>query len=356
MCRLKKGPLMTIFFTFLIAFSFLFSQGHSSNKDVHKDSFRLFAGNSNPELAKEVANILGVDIDEAEVGRFHDGEIKITIDDNIKGKNIYILQSICSTKDASVNDNLMELYLLIRACKRSSAKRVVAVIPYMGYARQDRKYSEICPISASDIAMLLETAGADHIISLDIHSAQIQGFFHKAIVDNLMTNFLFVPYFVRKDLNKLVIVASYAGAIARSRKFMEGLNRFNIDSKLVVCSTLRQQIVVDDDMFLIGDVKGSDVLLVNDICDTAKSAVVVAKELKKNGARKIYACFTHGLFSHDAIDMIKNSDIDEMVISDTVPLRQEIPNNITQISVAPLIASAIRKTQRGESLSNLFKY
>jgi len=347
--------MIKILTTFLLVFSFLFSTSYSLDNDIDKDSFRLFAGNSNPELAAEVANILGVDINEAEVGKFHDGEVKIKINDSVKGKDIYILQSICKTKDASVNDNLMELYLLIRACKRSSAKRVIAVIPYLGYARQDRKYSEICPISASDIAMLLETAGVDHIISLDMHSAQIQGFYHQAIVDNLMTNFLVVPYFVRKDIPKIVVVASHSGAITRSIKFIDGLNRYNIDSRLVVCAMLPQKKILSD-MFLIGDVKGSDVLIVNDMCDTAKSVVATAKEVKKRGANKIYAYSTHGLFSHDAIEKIRNSDIDEMIITDTIPLKQEIPKNITQISIAPLIAAAIKRTQKGEPLSNLFKY
>ncbi len=347
---------MIIFLTsLLVVFSSLCSLGYSLEKDIDKDSFILFAGNSNPDLAGEVANILGVDINEAEVGRFHDGEIKIKIKDNVKGKDVYILQSICTTKDASVNDNLMELYLLIRACKRSSAKRVVAVIPYLGYSRQDRKYSEICPISASDIAMLLETAGADHIISLDMHSFQIQGFYHKAIVDNLMTNFLFVPYFIRKDLNKVVVVALHAGTITRAIKFIDGLNRYNVDSRLAVFTPLLKKNYLDD-IFLIGDVKDSDVLIINDMCDTAESVVAAVKELKRNGANKIYAWSTHGLFSQDAIDKIKNSDIDEMIISDTIPLRQDLPNNITQISIAPLIAAAIKKTQKGESLSNLYQY
>ncbi|NGX35174.1 MAG: Ribose-phosphate pyrophosphokinase [Candidatus Anoxychlamydiales bacterium] len=355
MCRLKEKLMQNFLKLFLVIFLFIFSQVFCIDKDIDKDSFRLFAGNSNPDLAMEVASILGIDINEAEVGRFHDGEIKIKINDNVKGKDIYILQSVCTTKNASVNDNLMELYLLIRACKRSSAKRIIAVIPYLGYARQDRKHSEICPISASDIAMLLETAGADHIISLDMHSFQIQGFYHKSIVDNLMTNFFFVPYFVRKDISKVVVVASHAGAIARSRKFIDGLNRYNIDSRLVVFTMLPQK-NSKDEMFLIGDVKDTDVLIVNDMCDTGKSVVAAAKELKRNGAKKIYACATHGIFSHDAIDKIKNSDIDELIITDTIPLREEAPNNLTQISIAPLIAAAIKKTQRGEPLSNLFQY
>ncbi len=342
------------FISSLVIFSYLF-YGYSTEKDIDKDTFRIFTGNSNPDLAKEVANILGVNINEAEVEKFQDGEIKIKINDNVKGKDIYILQSICTTKNASVNDNLMELYLLIRACKRSSAKRVVAVIPYLGYARQDRKYSENCPISASDIAMLLETAGADHIISLDMHTFQIQGFFHQAIVDNLMPNFLFVPYFVRKDIRKEIVIASQAGAITRSRKFIDGLNRYNIDSKLAVFTRLPQK-NNKNDMFLIGDVKNLDVLIVDDMCDTGKSIVSAAKELKKKGANKIYACITHGIFSPGAIEKIKNSDIDEMVITDTIPLKQNLPDKITQISIAPLIAAAIKKTQRGDSLSNLFKY
>ncbi|KKK50550.1 hypothetical protein LCGC14_3123890 [marine sediment metagenome] len=288
---------MIIFLTsLLVVFSSLCSLGYSLEKDIDKDSFILFAGNSNPDLAGEVANILGVDINEAEVGRFHDGEIKIKIKDNVKGKDVYILQSICTTKDASVNDNLMELYLLIRACKRSSAKRVVAV-----------------------------------------------------------TNFLFVPYFIRKDLNKVVVVALHAGTITRAIKFIDGLNRYNVDSRLAVFTPLLKKNYLDD-IFLIGDVKDSDVLIINDMCDTAESVVAAVKELKRNGANKIYAWSTHGLFSQDAIDKIKNSDIDEMIITDSIPLRQDLPNNITQISIAPLIAAAIKKTQKGESLSNLYQY
>ncbi|KKK70345.1 hypothetical protein LCGC14_2924960, partial [marine sediment metagenome] len=176
-----------------------------------------------------------------------------------------------------------------------------------------------------------------------------------AIVDNLMIHFLVVPYFVRKDLSKVAVVASHAGAITRSIKFIDGLNRYNIDSRLVVCTALPQKNRTAD-IFLIGDVKDSDVLIVNDMCDTGKSLVAAAKELKKSGANKIYACATHGLFSHDAIDKIKNSDIDEMIITDSIPLRQDLPNNITQISIAPLIAAAIKKTQKGESLSNLYQY
>lgn len=341
---------------FFILTSLLFSQGYSSEDEMDKQSFVLFAGNSNPDLASEVANILGVDINEAEVTKFNDGEISININDTVKGKDVYILQSICSTKKASVNDNLMELYLLIRACKRSSANRIIAVIPYFGYARQDRKHSDICPISASDIAMLLENAGVDHIISLDLHCAQIQGFFHNIPVDNLMTNVLFIPFFERKNVDNLVVVATHAKAVSRCRKCIEGLSRYNINSKLAVFARLKQQPNSSEELFLVGDVKNLDVLLVDDMCDTGNSMVKAAAELKKKGAKKIYAYVTHPVFSDDTMNKIKNSYIDEMIVTDTIPLRHQAPNNITQISTAPLIAAAIKRTQRGESLSNLFKY
>ncbi|NGX63326.1 MAG: Ribose-phosphate pyrophosphokinase [Candidatus Anoxychlamydiales bacterium] len=344
-----------LFCAFILCINFFVISIYST--PTAKDSnLRFFSGTSNPDLAKEVANILGVNLNSADVGRYHDGEVKVRINDNIRGKDVYILQSICSTKDGSVNDHLMELYLLIRACKRSSAKRITAIIPYFGYARQDKKTDDIVPISASDIAMLLETAGADHIICLDLHSRQIQGFFHKISVDNLMTHFLFIPYIERKNLKNLVVVATEAGALTRARNFISSLNRFNIDARLTVFAKIRLKEGAIKDMHLIGNVKNSDVLIVDDMCDTGETLIEATKKLKKKGANRVYACITHPVFSNDTIDKIKDSNIDELVVTDTIPLKQEIPNNIVQISIAPFVAEAIRRSQADESLGSILDY
>ena len=342
----------------LITISFsLFSMVPSQkSKHLDKSSFMLISGNSNPVLAEEVANILGVNVDKSNVARFNDGEIKIQIEESIRGKDVYILQSTCSTKDASVNDNLMELYLLIRACKRASAKSIIAVMPYFGYARQDRKSKSRVPISASDVAMILELAGANHVIALDLHSGQIQGFFHNISVDNLSTSVVFVPYIARRELDNLVVVAPDTGAIKRAKNFQLGLNSYGIHSELAVIVKQRIKSGVAGEVELVGNVKGCDVIIVDDICDTARTLVKAAKELRENGAKKIYGCITHPVFSKNAISRIQASAFDELIVTDTIPLNQLAPPNIRQISIAPLIAEAIRRSQNGESLSYLFKY
>ncbi|NGX27969.1 MAG: Ribose-phosphate pyrophosphokinase [Candidatus Anoxychlamydiales bacterium] len=324
-------------------------------KDIDKDSFRLFCGSSNPELAVEVANILGVNINKVDVGRYNDGEIKIRIDENIKGKDVYILQSICSSKKASVNDHLMELFLLVRACKRSSAKSINAVIPYFGYARQDKKTEDRVPIAASDIAMLLECAGVDHIIAIDLHSPQIQGFFHEISIDNLMPSTLFIPYFERKNIKKLVVVAPHAGALSRSKSFIDGFAKYGIETTLSMIVSHREKNGVIDSLYLIGEVKDSDVLIVDDMCDTGESLVKTSQKLKEKGANKIYACLTHPVFSKNAIQRLQKGSFDKLFVTDTIPLKMDVPDNILQISIAPLVAEAINCSIKGDTLSNLFQ-
>lgn len=324
-------------------------------KDIDKDSFRLFCGSSNPELALEVANILDVNINKVDVGKYNDGEIKIRIGENIKGKDVYILQSLCSSKNASVNDHLMELFLLIRACKRSSAKSINAVIPYFGYARQDKKVEDRVPIAASDIAMLLESAGVDHIIAIDLHSAQIQGFFHKISIDNLMPSVIFIPYLERKDMKNLVVIAPHAGALSRANSFINGLSKYGITSKLSMIVSHREKNGVIDNLFLIGDVKDSDVLIVDDMCDSGESLIKVSQKLKDKGANKIYACLTHPVFSKNAMQKLQNASFDKLFVTDTIPLKQDTPDNIMQISIAPLVAEAIHRSKNGDTLSNLFQ-
>lgn len=324
-----------------------------ATKQVETSSYKLFCGNSNPSLAQEVAYILGINLGKASVGRFQDGEVRIKIDENVRDKDIYILQSICSTHDASVNDNLMELFLLIRSCKRASAKKIIAVIPYFGYARQDRKMEERAPISAADIALLLETAGADQIITLDLHCGQIQGFFQKTPVDNLKTGVVFVPFFERKELKNLVVVAPDSGALPRAQNLIEGLNKYGIQARLSMLVKQRFNLKGLEKMYLIGDVKNSDVLIIDDICDTGVTLVHTANEMKTLGANKVYACVTHPVFSKNANETIKNSSLDEIIVTDTIPLKPDTSSKVVQISIAPLIAEAIKRSLNGESVSNL---
>ncbi len=318
--------------------------------------FRLFSGSGNPLLAQEVANILNIEVSKAVVDRFNDGEIQIQILDNIRNCDVFLLQSICLSDHSSVNDNLMELFLMIRAIKRSSAKSITAVIPYFGYGRQDRKTKGRVPISASDVAMLLEVAGADHVMSIDLHCGQIQGFFHDTPVDNLFASVIFVPYMARMGLSDPVVVSPDAGGVERAKLFIDGLQSLGISSKLAIIVKQRAGVGIVQSMHLVGEVRGKDVVIVDDICDTAGTLVEAARELKEHGARRIFACITHPLLSGPACQRIANSYLEELIVTDTIPLRGEVPPNLKQLSVAPLLAQAIWRTNRGESVSNLFTF
>lgn len=317
---------------------------------------KLFTGSGNRELAQKVADILDVELGKATIGRFNDGEIQIQILDNIRNCDVYILQSTCLSQDSSVNDSLMELYLMIRAMKRSSAKSVTAIIPYFGYARQDRKTRGRVPISASDISMLFELAGADHVMAVDLHCGQIQGFFHEAPVDNLFASLIFVPYVAQLGLSDLVIVSPDAGGVDRAKTFSEGLRSRGILSRMAMFVKQRSEPGIVESMNLVGKVQGSDCIIVDDICDTAGTLVQAAKELKQQGARRVFACVTHPLLSGPACQRIANSDLEEMIVTDTVPLRENAPLNLKQLSVAPLLAHAILCMSKGESISELFRY
>lgn len=316
--------------------------------------FKLFSGSANRELARAVAGCLEMSLSEAKINRFNDGEIQIQILENIRNCDCFVLQSTCISPNSSVNDNLMELYLLIRAMKRSSAKSVTAVIPYFGYGRQDRKMKGRVPISASDVAMLMELAGADHVMAVDLHCGQIQGFFHEAPVDNLFASTIFVPYMAKAGLHDPVIVSPDAGGVERAKIFIEGLQSYGIPSRMAIIIKQRAEAGVIESMQLVGKVSGSDVVIVDDICDTAGTLVQAAKELKGHGARRVFACITHPLLSGPACHRLENSCIEELVVTDTIPLRCAVPANVQQLSIAPLLAAAIERTSRGESLSDLF--
>jgi ribose-phosphate pyrophosphokinase len=268
----------------------------STDSTVFEDQVAIFTGNSNTQLAREVAQYLDMPLGNAVVSKFNDGEIQIHIDQSVRNKDIFIIQPTCHSDNGSINDNMMELYLLVRTMKRSSAASITAIIPYYGYARQDRKTAPRVPISASDIALLLETAGVDRVVTVDLHCGQIQGFFHNAPVDNLYAATVFVPYFAKKDLKNVVIVSPDAGGVERAKRFMENLGKLGIPAKLAIISKQRAKAGVVDTMNLIGDVTNADAIIVDDLCDTGGTLVLAAKLLKDSGANRVYAAITHPVF------------------------------------------------------------
>jgi len=324
-------------------------------KEICSDPFIVFSGNANRLLAQEVVNYLGMPLGDASVKKFNDGEISIRINQNIRNKEVFIIQPTCSNSNQSVNDSMMELLLLVRTMKRASAETITAVIPYYGYARQDRKSAPRVPISASDVAMLLEVAGVDRIVAVDLHCGQIQGFFHNAPVDNLYASIVFVPYFVQKGLKKVVIVSPDAGGVDRAKKFQENMRRQGVDTDLAIISKQRAQAGVVESMHLIGSVDGAAAIIVDDLCDTGGTLVKAAELLKAEGATQVFAAITHPVFSGSALEKIRDSVIDEMVVTDTISLRQEPPANVKILSVAPLLGETIKRIHSGDSISELFQ-
>ncbi len=316
-------------------------------------SFKLFSGSGNRGLAEEVAGHLGIRVGKALVDKFIDGEIRIEIQENVRNSDVYILQSVSPSRDSTVNDNLIELFLMVRAMKRAFAKSVTAIIPYYGYGRQDRKAGCRAPISASDIAMMLELAGASQVMSIDLHCGQIQGFFRNIPVDNLYASKIFIPCLAQENLCNPVVISPDAGGVERAKMFIEELEAAGISAKLAIIVKQRAGAGVIDKMNLVGHVELRDAVIIDDICDTAGTLVQAADELKRQGALRIYACITHPLFSGPAINRIASSPIDKLLVSDTIPLRQIIPPNVEQLSIAPLLASAIRRNANGQSIKEL---
>ncbi len=312
-----------------------------------KDEIILFTGNSNPGLAREVSANLGVPVGKAEVRTFSDGEIQVEIDENVRGGDVFVIQSICTPG----NDNLMELLLMLDALKRASAKRITAVVPYYGYARQDRKVAPRVPISAKLVADLLTTAGASRILTMDLHAGQIQGFFNIP-VDNLFATPVLLPYVRERTAGSPVAVISPdAGGVERARAFAKRL-----DAGLAIIDKRRPRANEVAEMRIIGEVQDTTSILVDDIVDTAGTICTAAAALKKAGAKKVMACCTHPVLSGPAIERIAASEIEELIVTDTIPLRAEAKasGRVHVRPVAHLLAEAIRRTHDEESISSLF--
>ena len=307
--------------------------------------FKIFAGNSNKELAEEIASIMGKPLGKAEVLTFSDGEIAVNVLETVRGRDVFIIQS---TSDP-VNKNLMELLILIDAMKRASAGRINAVVPYYGYARQDRKSKPRDPITAKLVANLISAAGADRVVSMDLHAAQIQGFFDIP-VDHLFGMPVLVKYLKRKKLSDLIVVSPDHGSVTRARNMAQPL-----DVPIAIVDKRRHKANESEVMNVIGEIEGKTCILVDDVIDTAGTIANAANKLTELGAKEVYACATHGVLSGEAIQRIQESTIKEMVLLNTIPIDGvKRIDKIKVLSVAPIFAEAMSNIHNNDSVSKLF--
>jgi ribose-phosphate pyrophosphokinase len=307
----------------------------------------LFSGNANPGLGKEIAAQLGIELGKAKVGRFSDGEVDIEIQQNVRARDIFVLQPTC----APTNENLMELCIMVDALKRASARRVTAVIPYFGYARQDRRpRSTRVPISAKVVANMLEAVGVERLLTMDLHADQIQGFFNIP-VDNIYASPVLLSDLHTKRYKDLVVVSPDVGGVVRARALAKQL-----DCDLAIIDKRRPKANVSEVMHVIGEIDGRNCVIMDDMIDTAGTLVKAAEVLKERGARNVYAYCTHAVFSGPAIERISRSMLDEVVITNTIPLNESARTcpKIRQLSVAFLFAETIRRISDGESVTSLF--
>lgn len=314
---------------------------------THGTKIEVLSGNSNKPLAEAVAKELNLPLSNAEVGKFSDGEISITLPQTVRGKDVFIVQSTSNP----VNDNIMELLIMIDACKRASAGRITAVMPYFGYARQDRKARPRDPITAKLVADILTSAGANRVMTMDLHAAQIQGFF-EIPVDHLYGAPLLAKYYKNKMDGDWVVVSPDMGSVGRARNFAS-----RVDASIAIVDKRRPKANTVEIMNIIGDVKGKTCLMVDDMIDTAGTICQGAEALMKNGAKEVYACCTHGVFSGPAMDRITASPIKELLVLDTIDMPENVKNNpkIKIASVAKLIAKAITSVYSDSSLSALYE-
>ena len=312
------------------------------------NNFKIFAGNSHPELARQIADILGVKLGDSKVGTFSDGEIFVETNETVRGCDVFIIQST----NNPVNDNLMEMLIMIDAFKRASAGRINAVIPYYGYARQDRKVRSRDPITAKLVADLITAAGADRVLTMDLHAAQIQGYFNIPL-DHLLGMPIIADYFIKKGFMEdqdIVVVSPDLGSVTRTRKLAERLH-----APMAIIDKRRPKANVSEIMNIIGDIKGKTCILIDDMIDTGGTISNGASALMDLGAKEVYAACTHGVLSGPAIDRINQSPIKELVMLDTIawPNRDDL-QKFTALSVAPLFAEAIKRISEDVPLSKLF--
>ncbi len=304
---------------------------------------KLIAGNANPKLAQQISQNLGIELSEAKIGRFSDGEIQVKIIDSVRGADCFIIQPTCSP----VNENIMELLVIADALKRASARRITAVIPYYGYARQDRKAEPRVPITSKLIANLITASGINRILTMDLHARQIQGFFDIP-VDHLYARPVLFQYFKDLNLDNPIVVSPDAGGVERARAFAKLLN-----ADLAIVDKRRPKPNEATIMNIIGDVKGRNAIILDDMIDTGGTLTKVANAIKDAGAVTVYAAASHGVLSGEAIEKIKNSALKEVVITDSIVHEKDLPK-IKILSVASLLAEAIKKIYNDESLNTLF--
>ncbi len=314
---------------------------------THSD-FMVFTGNANPQLASEIAQHLGISLGAAHVGRFSDGEVFVEIKQNVRARDVFVVQSTC----APTNDSLMELVIMVDALKRASAERISAVIPYFGYARQDRRpRSTRVPISAKVVADMLQAVGVARVLTMDLHADQIQGFFDIP-VDNIYASPVLLGDLRQNDYDNLIVVSPDVGGVVRARALAKQLN-----CDLAIIDKRRPKANVSEVMNVIGEVEGRNCVVMDDMIDTAGTLVKAAEVLKERGASKVYAYCTHPIFSGPAIERISgDASLDEVVVTNTIPLSEAARGcaKIRQVSVAPLIAETIQRIARGDSVMSLF--
>lgn len=316
--------------------------------EINDANFKLFALNSNRPLAEKIANIVGVSLGKTSVDRFSDGEIRINIEESVRGSNVFIIQST----SAPVNDNLMELLIMIDALRRASARTINVVIPYYGYARQDRKVRSREPITAKLVADMLERAGATRVLVLDLHAAQIQGFFDIP-VDHVIAAPLLAQYFIDKDIAKdAVVVSPDHGGVARARAMAEYLK-----VPLAIIDKRRPKANVAEIMNIIGNVQNKKCIMIDDIIDTAGTICLGGKALKDAGASQVYACCSHAVLSGDAINRLENSVFEKVVVTDSIKLNDDKQTDkLVQVTVAPLLGDAIKRINDNQPVSPLFTH
>lgn len=306
---------------------------------------KVFTCNANPELAREIAEHIGVPLGNAQAVRFSDGECQIKLNESVRGCDVFVIQPT----SAPVNEHLMELLVMVDALKRASAKSINVVIPYYGYARQDRKARARDPITAKLVANLIETAGAQRVITMDLHATQIQGFFDIP-VDHLLGVPILAKHFSEKGLSDIVVVSPDHGGVTRARKLAERL-----EAPIAIIDKRRPEPNVAEVMNIVGNIEGKTAIIIDDIIDTAGTITLAANALVEAGAREVYACCTHPVLSGPAIERIANSKIRELIVTNSIPLTQEkIIDKITVLSVAPIIGEAIIRVHEELSVSKLF--